>query len=112
VEHRSYAIVTAAKNIGEGLLCWKLGKRAVHKRQDIGNLLQTLKAILDDKAARDTVPFSFLDYHLFSKMRLLHERTHPEHASRERLTPELALSATQDIVYVLRTMGLTDRRSE
>jgi hypothetical protein len=108
VEHRSYALVTAAKNLGEGLLCWKLGDQIGRKRPDIGNLLPALKLILDDKDAREGAPFSDLDYHLLSKLRLLHARTHPERATRDRLTPELALSAAQDIVAVLRSLRLAE----
>jgi IS1 family transposase len=108
VEHRSHALVTAAKNVGEGLLYWKLGDRSGRKRQDLGSLLQKLKSLLDDKLARETAPFSDLDYHLLSKLRLLHARTHPERATRDRLTPELALSAAEDIVAVLRSLHLAE----
>jgi hypothetical protein len=108
VEHRSYALVTAAKNVGEGLLYWKLREKTGGKRRDIGNLLQTLRSLLDDKATRDAAPFSYLDFHVLSKLRLLHERTHPERATRERLTPELALTTAQDIVAVLRSLRLAD----
>ena len=108
IEHRAYALVTAAKNIGEALLVWHLGDNNGRKRKDIGTLLQRLRVLHDDKVACETVPFSRLDFHLLRKLRILHSRTHPDHAARERLTPELAVSTAQDIVAVLQSLGLVD----
>ena len=108
IEHRSYALVTAAKNIGEGLLYWKLRDRLGVKRPDMGKMLPVLSSLLKDKASCDTAPFSWLDFHILSKLRVLHERTHPERATRERLTPELALCSAHEIVVILRSLGLAE----
>jgi hypothetical protein len=110
IEHRSYALVTAAKNIGESLLVWRIGDPNSRKRQDIGNLLPKLKTMLETDAKAADPGFSLLDYHLLSKLRILHGRTHADRAAHEPLTPELALTAAEDIVAVLGSLGLTAGR--
>jgi hypothetical protein len=108
LDHRSHrALVAAAKNVAEGLLYIETRERLGRKRADMGTMLPILRDLLAKKEPA-TLPFTELDYHLMSKLRLLHQRTHVEHGISRPLRPELALTAAQDLAEVLRSVGLAD----
>ena len=57
------------------------------------------------------LPFDFLDYHLMSKLRILHGHCHSDRVviSGRLVEPELALTVVTDLVQVLRSTGLLHR---
>jgi hypothetical protein len=105
--HRYRSLITAAKNIAEGLLYFGIRDRLEGKRADIGSMLPLLRDLLPAKRSAK-LPFTELDYHLMSKLRILHQRTHVEKGIAQPLRPELALTVVQDLVEILRSIGLAD----
>jgi hypothetical protein len=106
LEHHSHrALVAAAKNVAEGLLYIETRELLGNKRADIGNVLPILRDLLAKKETKE-LPFTELDYHLMSKLRLLHQRTHVEQGISRPLQPELALTVAQDLAEVLRSVAL------
>jgi hypothetical protein len=106
-QHSYRALVAAAKNVAEGLLYFATREQLGGKRADMGNMLPVLRSLLDKKEPTK-LPFTELDYHLMSKLRLLHQRTHVEQGIVRPLRPELALTAAQDLAEVLRSVALAD----
>ena len=106
-----YRTVNAAKDLCECLL---LDTMVAADHVQIGNrnfkdLLSKLRTVIDSQrqSTKGTVPFSYLHYHLMSKLRILHGHTHAGRvATSGKLQPELALSVTQDLIEVLRSAGL------
>ena len=108
LEHHSHrALFAAAKNVAEGLLYIETRELLGNKRADIGNMLPILRDLLAKKETKE-LPFTELDYHLMSKLRLLHQRTHVEQGISRPLQPELALTVAQDLAEVLRSVALAD----
>jgi hypothetical protein len=73
------------------------------------DLLSELRSVIESERQlpQKTVPFEGLHYHLMSKLRLLHARTHVGRAAtRGKVWPELALSTVQDLIEVMRAAGL------
>lgn len=106
-----YRTVNAAKDVCDCVLTDRLmsaGHLNIRKR-DFNAALDCLAGVLDKerKLDRKSVTFEDLDYHLLSKIRILHGCTHPDRvAKRGRLDAELALSVLPDVVQVLRASGL------
>jgi hypothetical protein len=73
----------------------------------MGTMLPMLRDLLSNRTPAK-LPFTELDFHLMSKLRVLHQRTHVERAISRLLSPELALTAAQDLVELLRSVGLAD----
>lgn len=105
--HSHRALITAPKNIVEGLLYYAIGDRIGGKRADLEAMLPTLRDLLLKKETLP-LPFTELDYHLMSKLRLLHQRAHVEKGISRPLVPELALTAPQDLAEILRSVKLAD----
>ncbi len=106
VHHRSYALVTAAKNVAEALAVYYLSRSSPSRKRTFDATIKEIGRHIEGKSG--ALPFTALDYHLMQKLRMLHARTHPERAVVEgrRLEPEFALTAAQDLVEVLRSLGL------
>lgn len=111
LRHRYYGLVTAAKNVAETLLAYFLSQAGIPFRRDLYQMLGKLRDILEDSARQTTVPFSYLDYHLVSKMRIVHAWTHPGSVVKQgrRLEPEFALTIAEDLVEVLTSAGMMQR---
>ncbi len=58
------------------------------------------------------LPFGFLDYHLMSKLRILHGQCHSDRVmiSGRLVEPEFALTVVADLVQVLMSTGLACRQ--
>lgn len=54
------------------------------------------------------LPFDFLDYHVMSKLRILHGQCHSDRVviSGRLVEPEFASTVVPDLVQVLRSTGL------
>ncbi|MBK9169106.1 MAG: hypothetical protein IPM24_16790 [Bryobacterales bacterium] len=104
--HLHSSLITAAKNVAESLVLFALGgppeKRTLdHAITELGERLRAKKRV--------RLPFEFLDYHLLSKLRILHGRTHSDRVviSGRLVDPEFALTVVADLVQVLSSVGLT-----
>ncbi|MBI3679510.1 MAG: hypothetical protein HY235_03855 [Acidobacteria bacterium] len=106
-----YRTVNAAKDLCECLL---LNSLVSAGHVQIGNrsfkdLLDKLQEVIRKEQGTTTksIPYTELHYHLMSKLRILHGRTHVGRvATSGRLTPDLALTAAQDLIEVLRAASL------
>jgi len=96
--------VTTAKVLFETLLVYEFN--ATERNMD--KLLSKLNQRLDTNETAKQFNFTRLDYHLMEKLRLLHQRTHPERAVRknENIRPEMAYSIHQDVIQVLKSISL------
>lgn len=99
------SLITATKNVAESLVAFAVGgpqKRMTFERSLV-ELGERLKA---DKPLR--LPFHFLDYHLMSKLRILHGHTHSDRVviSGRLIDPEFALTVAADLVQLLKSTGL------
>jgi hypothetical protein len=111
-----YRTVNAAKDLCE---CILLDSLVSANHVQIGNrsfkeLLDKLREVLAQEQGTKpkSMPFTELHYHLMSKLRILHGHTHVGRAATSgSLTPELALTAAQDLVEVLRAAGLASTSS-
>lgn len=101
-------LITSAKNVAEDLVLFAIGKSGSASTQSLDQSLKQLRKALEDKQPT-ALPLSFLDYHLMSKLRILHGHTHTDRVLIEgRLVdPEFALSVLADIIQILRSAGLT-----
>jgi hypothetical protein len=103
--HMYSTLITTAKNVAESLVVF-----ALNNLQGKLTLDQALTKLGDElKAKRHlALPFTFLDYHLMSKMRILHGHTHSDRVtiSGMLVEPEFALTVAHDLVQVLRSTGL------
>jgi hypothetical protein len=92
------SVITKAKDIAEALLPLKA---SVSPGRTFSDTLQRVRKLIDSK--QSDVPL--LTYHICEKLRLLHQRTHPDRAYEQPVTPEVALAAAQDLVEVLKEWG-------
>lgn len=92
------SVITKAKDIVEALLPLKA---EVSPGRTFFETLQKVHKLIDSK--QSAVPL--LTYHMCEKLRLLHQRTHPDRAYEQPVAPEVALAAAQDLVEVLRAWG-------
>ena len=101
-------LITSAKNVAEDLALFAIGKSGSASTLSLDQSLKQLRKALEDKQPT-ALPLSFLDYHLMSKLRILHGHTHTDRVLIEgRLVdPEFALSVLPDIIQILRSAGLT-----
>lgn len=111
MQHQYYAVVTSAKNVAETILAAHLSTKGISFQRDFNEMLQALGDQLNRKD-EGAAPFSYLDYHLMHKIRLLHARTHPgKVASMGRaIKPEFALTVAEDIIEILTSCGYADSK--
>ncbi|TAM83491.1 MAG: hypothetical protein EPN47_05115 [Acidobacteria bacterium] len=111
MQHQYYALVTSAKNVAETILAAHLSASGISFQRDFNEMLQALGDQLSRKD-EGAAPFSYLDYHLMHKIRLLHARTHPGRvASMGRaIKPEFALTVAEDLVEILTSFGYADSK--
>jgi hypothetical protein len=104
--HNLYSsLITAAKNVAESLVFVALGRPQgkLTFEQGLTEVGKKLKA-----KETLTLAFEFLDYHLMSKLRILHGHTHSDRVVilGRLVEPEFALTVVEDLVQVLRSTGL------
>jgi hypothetical protein len=99
-------VVTKAKNIVEAIVADRLG--TVETSRDLHTNLQTIRKLMEANPEDGASGWSYLEYHLMQKMRLLHGQTHPTGPSKigRSLRPEFALSTVEDLIELLRVWGL------
>lgn len=99
------SLITAAKNVVESLVVYSVGGQAKNMTLAHG-LTQVRKSVESNQPGRLT--FTFLDYHLMSKIRILHGHTHSDWVliSGRLIEPEFALTVVADLVEILRSVGL------
>ncbi len=98
-------VVTSSKNILEGLFSDLLESAGQPVR---GNLVDKLDRLEDlQKANRNSIPMGKLELHLAHKLRLLHQRTHPERAASlvRQVRPEFLLTCVEDLIEILAALG-------
>jgi len=99
------SLITAAKNVAESLVFVALGERQgkLTFEQGLSEVGKRLKA-----KQPIALPFEFLDYHLMSKLRILHGHSHSDRVviSGRLIEPEFALTVIEDLVQVLKSTGL------
>ncbi|MCZ2155864.1 MAG: hypothetical protein LC114_18505 [Bryobacterales bacterium] len=100
------SLVTAAKNVAESLTLYALDVDG--KRMALSDALKSIEAQLQNKENGLKLPLQPLDYHLLSKIRILHGSTHSDRViiSGRILDPEFCLSVVSDLLQVLRSCGL------
>jgi hypothetical protein len=100
------SMITAAKNVVESLVVFAVGNpsRKLTLEQGLVELRKTL-----DARQPCRLPFTFLDYHLMSKLRILHGHTHSDRVeiSGRLVDPGFALTVLADLVEVLKSVGLS-----
>ncbi|MGH9686941.1 MAG: hypothetical protein ACRD5K_07615 [Candidatus Acidiferrales bacterium] len=103
-QKRGEEVVTASKNVLEGLLADAL-ERAGHPSG--GVLAEKLSRIEKLPAAARASVLGPLEFHSAQKIRLLHQRTHPERAAKlaRQMRPEYLLSSVEDLVEFLTSLG-------
>ena len=103
------SVVTAAKNVAESLVVFAVGdgSKKLTLEQGLAEVGRVLKAQQPCRLA-----FTFLDYHLISKLRILHGHTHSDRVviSGRLVDPEFALTVIADLVEVLKSVGLSRSR--
>jgi hypothetical protein len=107
--NNSYSsLITAAKNVAESLVLFAVGDSSGKLTFQQG-LTEVGKRLEAKQPCR--LPFEFLDYHLMSKLRILHGHTHSDRVviSGRLLEPEFALTVVGDLAQVLRSTGLARR---
>jgi len=100
ITHAYRGAIARAKDIAEVLITGKSGKPPSDPfHTKLEDIFAQLKA--------GKTPLSWLTYNLCQKLRLIYKRTHPENALEEgrAVSPELALSAVQDLIEILRDLG-------
>ncbi|MBI1897040.1 MAG: hypothetical protein HYS04_11030 [Acidobacteria bacterium] len=100
-----YGLITAAKNVAESLVLVALGKAPGKMTLEQG-LTEVGKRLKDKQPL--ALPLDFLDYHLMSKLRILHGQCHSDRVviSGRLVEPEFALTVAADLVQVLRSAGV------
>lgn len=98
-------VVTKAKNIVEAVVADRLG--TVETSRDLHTNLQTIKKFIDANPEDGASGWSYLEYHLMQKIRILHGQTHPTGPTKtgRSLRPEFALTAVEDLIELLRLWG-------
>lgn len=98
------SLITAAKNVAESLVVFAVGgpRKGMTFEQSLTELGDRLKA---KEPLR--LQFQFLDYHLMSKLRILHGHTHSDRVviSGRLIDPEFALTVAADLVQLLKSVG-------
>jgi hypothetical protein len=110
--HSPAALVTAASKIAESLLAYGLDLPTSGKKSmNLASGLKDLKQLLESKATVPKLLFTDLDYHLMSKIRILHGHTHADRVviNGRLIKPEMALTVATDIAEVLTNIGLAPR---
>jgi hypothetical protein len=104
-QHIYSSLITSAKNVAESLLVYLVGDPGHALTLDKG--LSRLSEALKNKQEL-ILPVSFLEYHLFHRLRILHGHTHADRTvlSGRLIAPEFAISVVADLVQILRTAGL------
>jgi hypothetical protein len=102
-QHAFRDVVTKSRNIVEGIIAAKLGLLDGQDRLFTG--LETIGKLLNDRETRDTCGWTFLQYHVAHKLRLMHGQTHA--TTKTPLRPEYALSVIEDLNFLLREWGYT-----
>jgi hypothetical protein len=101
--------ITSAKQVIETFLYSALLREDKIKREnrELDQLLRCLRELLEDKETRRSIPFTDLTYHLAHKVRILHGGNHAGRVvvSGRVVTPEFGMTAAQDAVEVLRSLG-------
>ncbi len=99
--------VTASKNVIEGLLAHLLATIGQPHGGDLKKKLERIKGLIDSNPS--SVPLGEMEYHLAEKIRILHQRTHPERAARLGRTarPEFTLGCVEDLIEMLSSLGYT-----
>lgn len=105
LHHEHYALITSAKNVAETLLSDYLRTRGISTRRDFHEMLQKLGDLMEGTKGQQQ--FSYLDYHLMQKARLLHARTHSTRTASigRSIRPEFAITVAEDLVEVLTSGG-------
>jgi len=101
----TFGLITAAKNVAESLVLVALGDAPGRMTFD-GGLTELGKRL---KAKQPlALRLDFLEYHLMSKLRILHGQCHSDRVliSGRLVDPEFALTVAADLVQVLRSTGL------
>jgi hypothetical protein len=106
-DHLYSSLITSVKNVVETLVFYAIGSAGPSGKMRLEQALRKLRTALEGKQPL-ALPFSYLDYHLMSKLRILHSHTHTDRIVIEgRLVePEFALTVVADVVEVLRSAGL------
>lgn len=100
-QHAYRDVVTKARNIVEALVAARLRKQNQPSSDRLYEDLKMVKKLLDSPG-RDACGWTDLEYHLCHKIRLLHGKTHVNQAVQAMpLRPEFALTAVEDLVYLL-----------
>ena len=100
-------ILTKARNLVEALVSDRLRQQGNQDERDLGRNLVTVKGLLEDARLRASCGWSYLDYHLAHKIRLLHGQTHATSVanSGSPIRPEFALTVVEDLGELLRRWG-------
>lgn len=93
-------VISRAKDMTEALIPLKAG---LPPSRNFSETMRTIQRQLEDRQCQ----VSQFTYHLAEKLRLLHQRTHPERTIDEGrpVSPELALTVIQDLLEILRDLG-------
>lgn len=99
------SLITAAKDVAESLVVYAVSSQPGKLTIDQG-LRKVGKALEQKQKLR--LAFTFLDYHLMSKLRILHGNKHSDRVviSERLVDPGFALTVVPDIVEVLKSVGL------
>ncbi len=102
------SLITAAKNVAESLVVFAVGDSS--SRLTLRQGLTALRRKLEAKQSC-LLPFTLLDYHLMSKLQILHSDTHSDRVvtSGRLVEPEFALTVVSDLLQVLTSVRLTRR---
>jgi hypothetical protein len=98
-------VVTASKNILEGVLTNVLESTGRPKGGNLAEKLARLEKLVESDPT--STPISPLALHLAQKIRLMHQRTHPERAASLawRVRPEFLFTCAEDLIEILSTLG-------
>ena len=98
-------VVTASKNILEGIFTDLLDSLVQPSAGSLAQKLERLESLA--KTEPNSAPVNRLGLHLAQKIRLLHQRTHPERAASltTQMRPEFLLTSVEDLIEVLAMLG-------
>lgn len=106
---RVSGVVTGAKQVAEHILYFELLRsgRISGGNYELSGLLNHLKTILEDKKERSASVFTYLDYHLMQKLRILHGGTHIGRivVNGRPVSSEFGMTVALDLVEVLTSFG-------
>lgn len=103
------AVVTDAKNIVEAIVAEKLGNAS--QSRDLAENLRAIKKLLEDSPQDGSCGWTYLEYHLAQKIRLVHGQTHATALLKtgRPLRLEFAMSTVDDLVELLYLWGYCTR---